>query len=63
MSLKVDESDASTVVICGSCGAAFVSNVRASAVFAGIAHEKQWHSAGLTPQQLAARRQQWKRAR
>lgn len=63
MSLRIDESDSSTVVVCRSCGAAFISNVRGRAVAAGIAHEKEWHSTGLTPQQLATRRKQWERAR
>lgn len=63
MSLRIDESDASTVVVCRACGAAFISNVRARAVTAGIAHEKDWHSTGLTPQQLTTRRKQWQRAR
>lgn len=63
MSLRIDESDASTVVVCRTCGAAFISNVRSRAVAAGIDHEKQWHSAGLSPRELATRRKQWERAR
>lgn len=63
MSLRIDESDASTVVVCRACGAAFISNVRGRAVAAGIAHEKQWHSDGLTSRELATRRKQWQRAR
>lgn len=63
MSLRVDESDASTVVVCGACGAAFISNVRSRAVAAGIAHEKQWHSDGMNKRELATRRKQWERAR